>query len=90
MKRGKTLFFSSVMGVILTLASTVRLETESIPDLAVTKYGFPFYWVHHQTVSIAGSVDVWLFQWLSLVIDIVFWFIISGAIVFALEKYRTA
>ena len=88
MRMGKVMLLFSVIGVILTLASMVHFETESVPDLKVVKYGFPFYWIHHQTVSIAGPVDIWSFQWLSLVIDFVFWFIISVIIVFSIEKYR--
>jgi len=88
LKTGKLILLSLLLGIVLALVSTVRFETVSIPDLVVTKYGFPLFWLHHQTISIAGSIDLWSFEWLNFIIDFVFWFVVSVLIVLVLQKYR--
>jgi hypothetical protein len=88
LKTEKVVFFSLLLGIALTLISTIRFETESVPDLTVARHGLPFPWLHHQTVSIAGTVDIWSVQWPTLVIDLVFWFIISVGIMLALYRYK--
>ena len=86
MRMGKMLLLSVIAAVALTSASMVRSETISVPDAVEIKYGFPLFWLHHQTGSIAGPVDIWSVQWASLVIDFVLWFIISAAIVYVLDR----
>jgi hypothetical protein len=41
-------------------------------------FGFPLPWLSHQTVAVAGSVDIWLTLLSNLLIDYAFWFIISA------------
>jgi len=89
MKIRKIVVFSLVLGTMLTMASVIRYEREAVPDLDMIRYGFPFHWLFHQTASIAGSVDIWSVQWSILVIDFVFWYIISTTIVFVWNKYKT-
>ena len=72
----------------MAVVSTIRFETESVPDLVVTRHGFPFSWLHHQTVSVAGAVDAWSVQWLFLVVDFIFWYVISATIVYVVNRYR--
>jgi hypothetical protein len=88
LKIEKSILFALLLGVVLTFVSTVRFETETIPDSIVTRHGLPFFWLHHQTSSIAGPVNIWSVQWASLVIDFALWFIISAAIVYMLGRYR--
>ena len=88
MRVGKMLLLSLVAGVTLAFASVIRFETISVPDLVEIKYGFPLFWLHHQTISIAGPVGIWSVEWASLVMDFVLWFIISAAIVYVLDRYK--
>ena len=88
LKIEKVVLFSLILGIVLTLALTIRFETESIPDSVVTRYGLPFFWLHHQTSSLVGVVDIWSVQWLNFAINFVFWFIISAVIVLVLNRYR--
>ena len=46
------------------------------PDLQHMKYGIPLTWGTHQLSSIAGPVDIWTVNIVSLVVDLVFWIII--------------
>jgi hypothetical protein len=87
MRTGKTLILSLVLGVILAVTSTIRSETLSVSDLTEIKYGFPLFWLIHQTVSIVGPVDVWSVQWLMLTGNLIFWYLLSVAIVFVMDKY---
>ena len=88
MRIKKTIIFSLVLGIVLTLVSTIRFETESVPDLVVSRYGLPFFWLHHQTISIAGVIDIWAVHWLFLVGNLIFWCVISVAIIYALQRFQ--
>jgi hypothetical protein len=88
LKTEKAIFILLFLGIALTIISTIRFETESVPDLVVTRHGFPSSWLHHQTVSITGVVDVWSVQWLFLVVDFIFWYFISATIVYFVNRYR--
>lgn len=85
----RIIVFSLILGIVLTLVSLVHYISQDVPDLVVFKHGFPFLWLFHQTVSIAGSVDFWSVQWSSLVIDLVFWWIISIILVYIWNEYKT-
>ena len=71
-------------------ASSIRSESEVIADLEVVSYGFPLYWLFHRIMSIAGPVDVWYFEWPILVVNFVFWWVISITIVFTWRKLRVS
>ena len=90
MRNSKIILYSLVFGVLFTLASIIRNDLQSIPDFVILNFGFPFPWLLHQTVSIAGSVDIWSVQVLNLMVDYVFWLIISATIVFVWNKYKTS
>ena len=88
MKLVKFLLFSLLLGIILTLVSTIRVEILSIPDTEEVRYGLPFFWLFHQTVSIAGPIDIWSVEWLNFALNFIFWIIISAIIVFMANKYK--
>ncbi len=88
LKNNKLIFFSLFLGIFLTLVMIIRFETVIIPDLVMTEYGFPLFWLHHQTISIAGPIDIWYFEWSNFIIDFIFWFIVSVLIVFVLSRYQ--
>jgi hypothetical protein len=77
-----------LLGIILTLVSTIRVEILSIPDAEEIRYGLPFFWLFHQTISIVGPVDIWSVQWLNFALNFIFWIIISVIIVFMANKYK--
>jgi hypothetical protein len=77
-----------IIGLFLTTISTIRSEILSVSDLTVIKYGFPLFWLQHQTISIAGPVNIWLYQWLMLIGNLTFWCVISLVIFLVFEKYK--
>jgi hypothetical protein len=90
MKASRILIFSLVLGTLLMAASSIRSEREVGADLEVISYGFPLFWLFHQITSIAGPVDIWYFEWPILIVNLVFWWVISIAIVFAWKKLRAS
>ena len=90
MNINKIILYSLVFGILFTLVSIIRNDLQSIPDLVIISFGFPLPWLSHQTVSIAGSVNIWSVQESNLIIDYVFWLIISAIIVFAWNKYKAS
>jgi len=79
---------SLVLGMIFTLASLARYERVNVPDLTLTRHGFPLVWLLHQTMSISGPVDVWSFKWTNLLLDLAFWYLISTLLVYAWCKFK--
>jgi len=77
-----------VFGIIFTITSSLRSESEVIADLEVVSYGLPLFWLFHRIMSIAGPVDIWYVEWPILAVNLVFWWVISTAIVFAWRKPR--
>jgi hypothetical protein len=45
-----------------------------VPDLGLSKYGFPLIWGVNTTITIAGPVDRWSVDITALLIDISVWF----------------
>jgi len=76
------------IGIILTLISVIRSERESVPDLEQIMYGFPLPWLFHVLGGFGGPVDKWYVQWPMLLIDFIFWYIISIIFVFVWNKCR--
>ena len=46
----------------------------AVPDLGLSKYGFPLIWGVNTTITIAGPVDRWSVDITALLIDISVWF----------------
>jgi hypothetical protein len=63
----------TVAASIAMIIFTVYGITESMPDNVNTRYGLPFTWGRHQTVTIAGPVDTWTVDLKALLGDLVFW-----------------
>ena len=84
----KIVFFSLVLGIIFTIASLVRYERVDVPDLTLTRYGFPLIWLSHQTMSIAGPTNVWSFEWANLILDFAFWYLISIILIYVWRKFK--
>ena len=60
---------------MFAIASLASYECVDVPDLTVTRYGFPLVWLSHQNMSIAGPTDVWSFERTNLILDL--WYLIS-------------
>ena len=77
-----------VIGIVLTLISTIRAEREAVPDLEQVVHGFPLPWLIHVLGGFGDPVDEWYVQWAILLIDFIFWYVISIIIFFIWNKYK--
>jgi hypothetical protein len=58
---------------IVGLISLLYGSVYSIPDLVTVSYGFPLRWGVNTVVTIAGSVNRWEVNLMSLIIDLTVW-----------------
>ncbi|MCX6649114.1 MAG: hypothetical protein NTV61_06970 [Candidatus Bathyarchaeota archaeon] len=65
-----------VSGAVVTVALLAMLwgSTYSVPDLVRVSYGLPLNWGVNTLDTIAGPVDRWNVDLVSLAVDLVFWF----------------
>jgi hypothetical protein len=63
-------------GAIVAVALLAMLwgSTYSVPDLVRVSYGLPLNWGVNTLNTIAGPVDRWSVDLVSLAVDLVFWF----------------
>jgi len=68
---------SLVLGEVLTICSLIYGEEVNWPDFYHVNYGLPLSWITRTLSTIAGPVDVFKVNFSTLVIDIIFWFVIA-------------
>ena len=63
-------------GAVVAVALLAMLwgSTYSVPDLVRVSYGLPLNWGVNTLTTIAGPVDRWSVDLVSLAVDLVFWF----------------
>jgi len=71
------LILSILSSMTLTVAGLLYVEHVNMVDSVYTKYGFPYWWLIHIGVTIAGVTDVWRFDTSNLVKDMVLFFLLS-------------
>jgi len=64
----------SVAVVAVALVAMLWGSTYSGPDLVNVSYGLPLKWGVNTLNTIAGPVDRWSVDLISLAVDLVFWF----------------
>jgi len=64
----------SVAVVAVALVAMLWSSTYSVPDLVNVSYGLPLKWGVNTLNTIAGPVDRWSVDLISLAVDLVFWF----------------
>jgi hypothetical protein len=90
----KIVTYSVVLGFVLTLVSWLSskdVPCSPMPCWGGTSYnGYPLKWYHYG----AGDVmmgDEWLkgsIEWSNLLIDIIFWILVSLVVMFLIKKIR--
>lgn len=71
------LILSFPTSVALTALGLLHTEHVSITDSQYTKYGFPYWWIVHVTVTIAGPTDIWQHETSNLLRNIALFFTLS-------------
>ena len=85
---GRSLVLALIMTFSLMLLGLVRSEYLPWPDAVHTNYGFPLFWLTHQSVAISGPVNFWFFSFVDFAIGIIFWFCIALLILWIFKKIR--
>ncbi len=64
----------SLVVVAITLLAMLWGSTYSVPDLVRVDYGLPLRWGSNTLDTLAGPVDRWSVDMMSLALDLIFWF----------------
>jgi hypothetical protein len=64
----------SLVVVAIALLAMLWGSTYSVPDLVRVDYGLPLRWGSNTLDTLAGPVDRWSVEVMSLALDLIFWF----------------
>jgi hypothetical protein len=73
---------------IVALVAMLWGSTYSVPDLVRVDYGLPLRWGENTLDTIAGPVDRWSVDLMSLALDLAFWFAVLIAVQLIVFSYR--
>jgi Na+/glutamate symporter len=76
-------------GSLLTMISNLFDHLIDVPDLTLHQYGFPFPWIFHQTIAFSGPVNVWTYNFGSLLVNTIFWWGLSFVAILIWQWYRS-
>jgi len=71
------LALSLLSNMTLTVAGLLYIEAVNMVDFVASRYGFPFWWLTHVTVTFAGATDLWHYEVSNLLKDIGLFFFFS-------------
>ena len=71
------LILSILSSMALTVAGLLYVEHVNMTDSVYTNYGFPYWWLTHVGVTLAGPTDTWWFEKSNLVKDMILFFLLS-------------
>jgi len=71
------LILSFLSSITLTTAGLLHVEGVNMLDFVASKYGFPYWWLIHVHVTIAGKTDIWCLETANLTKDIILFFLLS-------------
>ena len=64
----------SLVVVAIALLAMLWGSTYSVPDLVRVDYGLPLRWGSNTLDTLAGPVNRWSVDMMSLALDLIFWF----------------
>jgi hypothetical protein len=76
------LLLSALSSIALTALGLLYTEHVSMMDSVYTKYGFPYWWIVHVTVTFAGAANIWHYETPNLAKDVALFFLLSLGIGF--------
>lgn len=81
---GLRLLFSGLL-----LVSVLYGYKVTYPDNVHLSYGFPMRWGTHQLITIAGPVDKWTINLMSLFIDLIIWLAVIVVVPELVKMWRS-
>ena len=77
---------ASIVVVAIALLTMLWGSTYSVPDLVRVDYGLPLRWGANTLDTLAGPVDRWSVDVMSLALDLVFWFVTLIVVQFLVSR----
>jgi hypothetical protein len=77
-----------ILGIALTLASTINAREFNWPDYYHIEYGFPLAWLLRTLSTIRGPTDTLEFQITPFVLDLIFWSVVGAILLFVANRLR--
>jgi len=71
------LSLSLSFSIALTVVGLLHVRGIQMIDYSAAEYGFPYSWLIHIGVTIAGRTDIWRFEPSNLVKDMMLFFLLS-------------
>jgi hypothetical protein len=71
------LVVAAMVSVLITVGSLLHSQAVEYSDYRTDRFGFPYYWIEHVTMTFAGRTDYWNIATSNLAMNIVLFFIIS-------------
>ncbi len=72
-----------IIGIAITVISGLLNVTPGGGFVGATWYGYPTAWLIYRVL--APQYSPWAFNWTNFAIDVVFWFVVTGAVMWVLE-----
>jgi hypothetical protein len=73
---------------VVALVAMLWGSTYSVPDLVRVDYGLPLRWGANTLDTLAGPVDRWAVDLMSLAVDLVFWLVVLVGVQYLVSMRR--
>ena len=70
---------AAFVSVPITAGSLLYRQVIESSDYRVERFGFPYYWMEHVTVTFSGRTDYWTISTSNLVMNLVLFFMVGIA-----------
>ena len=73
------LIAAAFVSALITVGCLLYRQVIEGTDYRADRFGFPYYWIEHVTVTFSGRTDHWNISTSNLVINVVLFFMVSIA-----------
>jgi hypothetical protein len=73
------LIAATFASVFITVGCLLYRQVIESSDYRVERFGFPYYWMEHVTVTFSGRTDYWNISIANLVMNVVLFFMVGIA-----------
>jgi hypothetical protein len=70
---------AAFVSVLITVGSLLYRQVIDGSDYRADRFGFPYYWIEHVTVTFSGRTDYWNISTANLAMNVVLLFTVSIA-----------
>ena len=73
------LIAATFASVLITVGSLLYRQVVEMSDYRAERFGFPYYWMEHVTVTFSGRTDYWNISTSNLIMNVVLFFMVDIA-----------